>query len=376
MISSIQIDGYRGLEHLEMSGLGRVNLLVGANNSGKTSVLEAIELLASKASPVTIWQILWRRGERITFTVPAGASQAQGQRLVMEADVCHMFTGHDVRPGARFSLLAKNQSPSGSITVEVVELSAKERVEVAGTPEDPGGIGSRYALRITGSPLPPNPRIMLSQAGGISPEAIDFGQRRQAVELPPSQFITTDSISPDQLMAFWSRVSLKPEEELVLDALRVLDKDIERIALSSPATPYYYSPNQQRGGFMVKRKSAEQPIPIGSMGDGMWRMLAMSVAITLCKGGTLLVDEIDTGLHHTTMSSMWKLIYNAAKRFDVQVFATTHSYDCIYSLAQLAEESDPAHPISVQRVESGRDRTVPFSEQELTIAAEREIEVR
>ncbi|HZL51690.1 MAG TPA: ATP-binding protein, partial [Terracidiphilus sp.] len=189
----------------------------------------------------------------------------------------------------------------------------------------------------------------------------------------PNGWLQFPSTAP--LLPCIDQVSLKPEEELVLDALRVLDKDIERIAPSSPGTPYYYSPTQ-RGGFMVKRKSAEQPVPIGSMGDGMWRMLAMSVAITLCKGGTLLVDEIDTGLHHTTMSSMWKLIYSAAKQFDVQVFATTHSYDCIYSLAQLAEESDSAHPISVQRVESGRSKTIPFSEQELTVAAEREIEAR
>ena len=165
------------------------------------------QLLTSRASPVTIWQILWRRGERIAFTVPAGGPQAQGQRLVMEADVCHMFTGHDIRPGSHFSLLAKNQSPSRSIAVEVVELSAKERAEFGGTEEDPSGIGSRFALRITGSPVPLSPRILLSKADGISPETLDFGQRRHAVELPPSQFITTDSISPDQLMSFWGRVS-------------------------------------------------------------------------------------------------------------------------------------------------------------------------
>ena len=107
MISSIQIAGYWGLEHLEMSGLGRVNLLVGTNNSGKTSVLEAIEILSSKGDPVSIWQILWRRGERLTTAIPV-AAEGRGQRLHIEADACHLFTGHDMRPGTKFSITAKN----------------------------------------------------------------------------------------------------------------------------------------------------------------------------------------------------------------------------------------------------------------------------
>src|SRR5438270_11166835 len=66
MISSIKITGYRGFSDFEMSGLERVNLLVGTNNSGKTSALEAIFLLISRGDPSALWQVLWRRGERLT----------------------------------------------------------------------------------------------------------------------------------------------------------------------------------------------------------------------------------------------------------------------------------------------------------------------
>jgi AAA15 family ATPase/GTPase len=125
---------------------------------------------------------------------------------------------------------------------------------------------------------------------------------------------------------------------------------------------------------MVKLKSSDQPVPIGSMGDGIWRMLALSIAIALSKSGTLLVDEIDTGLHYTVMSKMWNLIYAAAKQFDVQVFATTHSYDCVHSLAQIPVDRDPQ--ITVQRIEAHRPQSVPYDQEELTVAASREIEVR
>ena len=92
--------------------------------------------------------------------------------------------------------------------------------------------------------------------------------------------------------------------------------------------------------------------------------------------GVLLVDEIDTGLHYSVMSQMWKLIFNAATELDVQVFATTHSYDCIYSLAQLCAGSDSGDGVTVQRIESGKRKSVPYNREEIAIAAEREIEVR
>src|SRR6266704_3252060 len=65
MISAIQIRGYRAFHDFEMGSLGRINLLVGTNNSGKTSVLEAIYLLISRGDPLALWQIVWRRGERL-----------------------------------------------------------------------------------------------------------------------------------------------------------------------------------------------------------------------------------------------------------------------------------------------------------------------
>jgi hypothetical protein len=63
MIRSIEIKGYRGLHRFEMDGLGRINLLVGKNNSGKTSVLEALHLLSSGGDPQALWQHCGRRGE-------------------------------------------------------------------------------------------------------------------------------------------------------------------------------------------------------------------------------------------------------------------------------------------------------------------------
>jgi predicted ATP-dependent endonuclease of OLD family len=160
-----------------------------------------------------------------------------------------------------------------------------------------------------------------------------------------------------------------------MEALRFIEPKIERIAAQASVQGYFGS--HYRGGFIAKMHGSSRPVPIGSLGDGIWRMLAMAIAITQCKGGVLLIDEIDTGLHHTVMTDMWKLIYNAAKEWDVQVFATTHSFDCVHSLAKLCvATTDHGHNITLQRVEAEKRFAIPYSEEEIITAARENIEVR
>ncbi len=101
----------------------------------------------------------------------------------------------------------------------------------------------------------------------------------------------------------------------------------------------------------------------------------MTIVLTQCAGGMLFVDEIDTGLHYTVMADMWRLIQAAAKLFDVQVFASTHSYDCVHSLSAICGTDETGmSEVSIQRIETGRSVATPFTEAEIRMAAERQIE--
>jgi len=372
MISSLHINGYRGFQRLDLSGLGRVNLLVGKNNSGKTSVLEAFHLLTSRGDPTALWQVLWRRGERFQI-------EQDPRRPQIDVDVSHLFNGHELHVGSKFKLATKNETPEKWLTFEVAELSPKEQTELFGVdPDTAGSVPSqRFALQISGRPTPAVQRIALSRQGGVSSESLNSPHilRHRSADPAPTQYIATESLTGTELIALWSKIQLSPHEELVLAALKFLDEDIERIAAQVSTQPYY-NPTP-RAGFIIKRKGSEYPIPLGSMGDGMWRMLTMAVAITQSKGGVLLVDEIDTGLHYTAMEAMWRLIFRAATEFEVQVFATTHSYDCVHSLATLCIDSNDAkNGITVQRIEAGKNKAIPYSENEIRLAAERNIEMR
>lgn len=216
----------------------------------------------------------------------------------------------------------------------------------------------------------------LSSDGGI-----DITMLRQFIKATKaatkSQFITPLSLDINEITQLFDEIVLTPEETFTLEALQIIEPKIERIASIGPEK--YGSNNRivgARGGFLVK-VSDQKPIPIGSMGEGIWRILALAIALVSAQGGVLLVDEIDTGLHFSTMSDMWKLIWKTAKKLDVQVFATTHNSDCWSSLADVIQNEDlEGEEITIHRIEANKNTSVVFTEPEIVIAAQRDIEVR
>ena len=126
----------------------------------------------------------------------------------------------------------------------------------------------------------------------------------------------------------------------------------------------------------LKLEGVADRIPIGSAGDGMWRMLGLALALANAEGGVLLVDEIDTGLHYSVMGDMWQMVSTRAAALDVQVFATTHSRDCYESLAAIVELDTQTAGVTIQRIDPGLGRAVGFSDDDILIAAERGLEVR
>lgn len=119
---------------------------------------------------------------------------------------------------------------------------------------------------------------------------------------------------------------------------------------------------------------AGQRIPIGSMGEGVWRLLGIALALVRARGGVLLIEEIDAGLHYSVLADVWRLVFDTARSLDVQVFATTHSRDCYEALAAVTEPGRTE--ISLQRIERGKLEAIAFTELEIRRVAERGLEVR
>ncbi len=170
---------------------------------------------------------------------------------------------------------------------------------------------------------------------------------------------------------YWDDVALSPLEQEVLNALKLIAPEIESLNfIGSGISINKRTPK-------VRLSGSTNPIPLRSLGEGMNRMLGIALALVNAKDGMLLIDEVDTGLHYSVLAEMWKLIFEVAHRLNVQVFATSHSWDCIQAFQEAAAENKEAEGVLV-RLEQRKDGigAVTFDEDELAIVTREQIEVR
>lgn len=368
MIKNIHIEGYRIFRDFKVNNLNKINLFVGTNNSGKTSVLEALYLLASDFHPQSLWKILVDRGEQ-SFSEATPQNPYLQQ---LEVELNHLFYGNKINLGDTVRITASN-GISKSSTLKIISPRELENPQIFQmiARENVDSLDSMLAVAIENdahlmlSPLPLTSRNTLRQ--NTVQNWTNF-HANQPNKLPAInvQYVSSYSLSAQQLTSAWAGILLTPDEDRVVRALQFLDSNIERIA--AVPTPIMQG---QKGGFMVKMSQFEAPVPIGTLGDGAWRMLGLAIALIRSRNGILLVDEIDTGLHYSVMTKMWEMIVKASKEFNIQVFATTHSQDCIKALADTNENE-----ISVQRIEPENKCAVEYSAGEIQSATAYNIEMR
>uniref|UniRef100_B8HUR0 Endonuclease GajA/Old nuclease/RecF-like AAA domain-containing protein n=1 Tax=Cyanothece sp. (strain PCC 7425 / ATCC 29141) TaxID=395961 RepID=B8HUR0_CYAP4 len=356
MLKNLKIENFRCFKSFELKELGQLNLLVGKNNSGKTSILEAIQLIVSESYLEALREVILNRNEYILSEENSG---------VKELDIRHLFYGHKIEVGKTLSIVSDytNEKIAMSVIVDHNKTQRLENLEELLLVVEHWG-----RKKISNSGLP------LSTQNGLPIDYVRSSRRDFANPSSRTQFVKSSSLTVERMVELFDQVVLMPEERFVIEALNTIEPSIERIA---PVGFHNYRINNFSSGFVIKIANSNQRIPIGSMGEGIWRMLGLALALVNARDGVLLVDDIDTGLHFTTMSDMWKLVWETAKRLNVQVFATTHSSDCWKSLDAIASQENPSDEgITIHRIEKGKSRSVVFTEEQVVIAAERDIEVR
>jgi len=381
MFTSIKIENFRGFKSFEFQQLGRINLLVGENNSRKTSILEAVQLLCSRTDLDPLTEIITNRGEDFWDNDGKGEHQL---------DIRHLFYGHEIKPGSKLSISAINNNAQEKLDILIAKLPANNTsygYDETHISEENVSSKNEYLDEFkklafitewTNNELPPEKlSLYISPDSGLPINSIIMFRNRKSLGAsitPKTQFVKSSSLTREEMIDLFDQLVLTPEEKIIEEALNKIDSKIKRIAPISSQKLRYSS--DSRGGFLVLLADGKR-VPIGSMGDGIWRILGLALAIVSAKDGYLFVDEIDTGLHFTAMSDMWKMIWDTAKKLNVQVFATTHNSDCWKSLADIAEQEDVTDDgIRIHRIEKGKEKSIVFNEAQIVIAAERELEVR
>jgi predicted ATPase len=373
MLSRIEIANYRGFESYKMEGLSRVNLLVGKNNSGKTALLEGIQFFTSGGDPAVLAEVAERRGE-----VVLGRSDPTGYvARDIAVDIAHFFHGHSLGTDATFSLKGDNGYAPVSVKTFAQKSPRGESAEGrAGRTESAG-----FFLRIAGGLEPADQegrKFRISREGGVNFELPSRVRRPGMVRRgrgPQVRFVGPDSLNSIDLAIMWDEITLTGQEVDVSGAMRLLEENLESVHFLTGMFASGYFPS--RGGIVVGMQGQDGRVPLGSMGDGMRRLMALAASLAFTKDGGLFVDEIDTGLHYSVMADMWKLVIAKAIASNTQVFATTHSWDCIEGLSQICQLSPNFMPhVSIQKIDRAIPHSVPFSGESIVRMLKADIDPR
>jgi predicted ATPase len=381
MLNSLYVKNFRSLEDFQVSKLGRVNLIVGNNNSGKSSVLEALRIYAGSATRNLLVQIA---GEHDEKTRLANAEDADSE-FPFEA----FFTGRKYPMDDETSIfIGQTESDSDGLVIEHGLLVETEEPDT-----DEGGdtIYRTVLRRALKSDLDALSREGISQAlfvkrwGRVFRLRFDFIESRLRSSLGemapalscsvvPTQFVSIEDLSDE-----WDKIVLTPYQDIVRQALKIIEPNFEELAFVKSADRN--GTNRGRS-VKVRLSSQSRPLPLNSMGDGMLRILQLILKVFSAKDGILLIDEFENGLHYSIQSKVWELLFELAVKLNIQVFATTHSWDCIESFAKTAIEKNDVEGVlfrvgrSVRSKDKGRVIATVFDESQLSHITQADVEVR
>lgn len=376
MLSSFYIKNYRNLKELQISSLHQVNLISGKNNTGKSSLLEAISIYANKGS---IESIIANLSERNEYIDPR---YSDAETNILQDNITSLSSLFYNR---KFSFNNEDKIEIGYTELkglislqfthlkelnkynEEVELNSSVTAKRRFVKRDSNSNDINDSIIAFEIKVDEHSRILLLQ------NTLDI-YKRPSTSVPTlfrnSHFIHTNNTDKRINSSLFDNITLTDREQYVIEALRIIEPNTERIA--------FIDNNMKERVAVVKLANTKDVVSISSMGDGINRILTIILALVNCSDGYLLIDEFENGLHYTVQEQLWTIIFKLAKELNIQVFATTHSNDCISSFSKVLNEKDNKSQGKYIRLDNvnGEIRQVEFSSDELNIADQQEIELR
>lgn len=315
MISSIEIRNYRSFSSTKIEGCKRINLIVGDNGSGKTALLEGIFLAAGPSPEIALRTRAWRGIEGRQYV----GTHEQVDRAIW-ADLFHKF---DISKVAHIGLKGTAEhSRSVSLTFEPERRSFVM-----------GGRRNRKPLLV----IDPDHPVVFDWKGpkqfrkSFSPRVENGHLVFPDIESPlKSGFYAANRTFPAfEAVGQFSNLSKAFDAARFVDTFRkhfprIKDLSIE---VSAGQTMLFATID----GFPEK-------IPLSLTSGGMSKLAAMLLGFAAHPKGIVIFDEIENGIYYRRLPEIWRSIIAMAEAYDVQVFASTHSAECLKAAAEAARE--------------------------------------
>jgi predicted ATP-dependent endonuclease of OLD family len=348
LLDSLEIKNFRIFDHLQIEKLGRVNLIVGKNGVGKTALLEAVWLYSNRGLLNNILALLERHKE-FNFIAANDVSLKTASSKNLVNSLRYLF--HNVPK--------LEESPSAQIGSkdDAKKLVLELRANFFNTLINPS-----FGVNLGVKPVVqyhfdrPLERLLSATVSPVGNELL------------PNNFLQTSHLAEDEINELWNKIVVTHLEIHVVKALQLLYPDIERVAVVK---------DEGMQNVYVGFKNSDRRVTLASLGEGLNQVFQIVLTLVNSKDGLLLVDEIENGLHRTVQPDLWRMIFRLAHELNVQVFATTHSWDCVEAF-QEAAEADPHEEAMLIRLQNKGGRVVPISidENMLKNVVEQEVEIR
>ena len=373
MLTSVTVKNFRNLRSVTLEKLGRFTLIGGKNGTGKTALLEALWLLGGPDLPDLSARINALRGLPII-----------GPDIVFHDIFWDYNTRNHINISAhgdwgnlprKLDIYLQERQQTDALSSNMLEGSG---IELVTRPQDESEFEIVFDYQHS------NRKKHISRAWWISEQLIPVGpvpglinegirQQRQSVNgRATSMFIAAVNREDIQTTAArLGKAQLRGEENKILELVSPLEprlKGLTTITIKNAPIIHAYIEGMSR------------PMPVQLLGEGFNRMLGLALSINEAAGGLLLIDEIENGLHHRVQKEVFPALLLMARESDVQIFATTHSGECIRAahsalVKQEWQDEDDFIFYRLDRVAEGA-KAVGFDNEMLETAEEFNMEIR
>ena len=304
-IKSINIKNFRGIEHMNVDDFARVNILVGQNNCGKSTVLEALLFITGMHNPYLPQNINAFRSRYIFSAVDSLKYLFHNMDLFQ---IPHFFASQ-FDGNIRELSLSLGHKQTGGMDKSATMLSSETTYFLNTIVLDFAVNGSKYQSY-----------IVMDSAGSVSEQHLPEGYFEKI-----STILLSPDISAINLVNDLGEITKLQQKGDVITLLKKFDDRINALEVIN-------------GNVFMGLDGMTELIPLAMAGDGMKRYLNIIAAAANRKTNIILIDEIDNGLHYSAYKKLWEAIFALAVSTNKQIFVTTHSKETLQKLNEMLKE--------------------------------------
>ena len=334
MIETLAIKNFRCFANVSLSSLRRINIIVGKSASGKTAFLESIFVAAGASPELPIRVRAWRGLPMATISDQKTVYEALWKDLFYQCDQTREISVALKGSKLHTRTLTIGYKDSGELLPLEVRTESRQ-AELFRPITFSWTDGS-------GNPLSLQPEV---KGTGLVARLVVQGQNFASI---PLAFYSSAHIpSPEENAQYFSDLSVRHEEEPIVEFISKEFPFIQSLGVESFArTPTIYA----------SVRGLQEKQPINMVSTGITKILSILLGMANQGGGIILIDEMENGIYWDRLSSIWGALLTFARRYDIQLFATTHSMECLEAAAQVAKDHDKE--FALMRIERDNGESV------------------